>query len=98
MHNLIIKKAFAPLPPPDFQTFLRLWAWRTCRMEAGLVVGTQMREFTSGEILFVCFKLQIVIHWNISGALAKKLKFSFLQKTQITFSTVAPEMICEIFF
>ena len=31
----------------------------------------------------------------ISGALAEKVIFSFLQKSQVTFSTEAPEMIWE---
>jgi hypothetical protein len=40
-------------------------------------------------------KSQIVFFRIISGALAEKVIFSFLQKSQVTFSTEAPEMIWE---
>jgi hypothetical protein len=36
-----------------------------------------------------------VLFQIISGALAEKVIFSFLQKSQVTFSTEAPEMIWE---
>jgi hypothetical protein len=43
----------------------------------------------------VFFKSQIVLFQIISGALAEKVIFRFLQKSQVIFSTEGPEMICE---
>jgi hypothetical protein len=54
-----------------------------------------MREFTTDKTMFFFFKSQIVLFQIISGALVEKVIFIFLQKSQVTFSTEAPEMIWE---
>jgi hypothetical protein len=54
-----------------------------------------MREFTTDKTMVCFFKSQIVLFQIISGTLAEKVTFSFLQKSQVTFSTEAPEMIWE---
>ena len=54
-----------------------------------------MREFTTEETMVFFFKSQIVFFQIISGALAEKVIFSFLQKSQVTFAREPPEMIWE---
>ena len=71
--------------------------WTICeaKLAAFLVIFMKWENLLLTKPWWFFFKSQIVLFQIISGALAEKVIFSFLQKSQVTFSTEAPEMIWE---